>query len=188
MARFSKVSIFSDLNNPNDISLVDEFADIQCGWSEKELIDCFRPGIEDLSEKRKEDFGTTLKELRDYYDGYLFTEEGSRLYNPYTILKTLTNKRIDPYWLDSGTPSFLARRIRLQGIFPPNINGQTCTRDELIAVGLHDRNPIPLIFQTGYLTIDTYCEDMYDLRFPNRELNFIENKDERDLEYEIQSV
>ena len=155
VARFSKVSIFSDLNNLDDISLEDAYADI-CGWSEEELLRYFRPGIEDLAENRKEDFATTLKELKDYYDGYLFTEEGSHLYNPYSILKALKKMRIDPYWFDSGTPTFLARRIRNRGMYPPDLNGQTCTRDELIAVGLHDRNPIPLMFQTGSLTIAEY--------------------------------
>ena len=171
VARFSKVSIFSDLNNLNDISLVDDFADI-CGWTERELIENFRDGIEILAEKRKEDFDTTLGQLRDYYDGYLFTEEGSLLYNPYSILKALANKRIDPYWFDSGTPTFLARRIRNRGMFPPDLNGQTCTRDELIAVGLHDRNPIPLMFQTGYLTIAEYDPNsqLYELRYPNMEV------------------
>lgn len=170
VARFSKVSIFSDLNNLDDISIVDEYADI-CGWSEQELIGTFRAGIQTLADKRKEDFETTLKELRDYYDGYLFTEEGSRLYNPFSILKALKNKRIDPYWFVSGTPTFLARRIKNMRIFPKDINGQTCTRDELLAVGLNDSNPIPLMFQTGYLTIGSQLgDDMYLLRFPNKEV------------------
>ncbi|MDE6510828.1 MAG: ATP-binding protein, partial [Muribaculaceae bacterium] len=169
-ARFNRISIFSDLNNLDDISLDDAYADI-CGWNEKELIDYFTPGIQALAEKRKEDFGTTLKELRDYYDGYLFSEEGSRLYNPYSILKALKKQRIDPYWFDSGTPTFLARRIKNMRIFPPDVNGKTCTRDELIAVGLNDRNPIPLMFQTGYLTIGSQLgDDLYELRFPNREV------------------
>ncbi len=170
VARFNKVSIFSDLNILDDISIVDEFADI-CGWSEKELIDNFSNGIRTLAEKRREDFSSTIKELRDYYDGYLFAEEGSRLYNPYSILKALKNKRIDPYWFDSGTPTFLARRIKNLRVFPPDVNGKMCTRDELIAVGLNDRNPIPLMFQTGYLTIGTLLgDDIYELRFPNREV------------------
>ncbi|MDE6741890.1 MAG: ATP-binding protein [Muribaculaceae bacterium] len=170
VARFNKVSIFSDLNILDDISIADEFADI-CGWSEKELIDNFCQGIQSLAEKRGEDFSTTVKELRGYYDGYLFTEEGSRLYNPYSILKALKNKRIDPYWFDSGTPTFLARRIKNLRVFPPDVNGKMCTRDELIAVGLNDRNPIPLMFQTGYLTIGTLLgDDIYELRFPNREV------------------
>ncbi|MDE7346470.1 MAG: ATP-binding protein [Muribaculaceae bacterium] len=171
VARFSKVSIFSDLNNLDDISLDDAYADI-CGWSEEELIENFRDGIQTLAEKRNEDFDTTLKELRGYYDGYLFTEEGSRLYNPYSILKALKKIRIDPYWFDSGTPTFLARRIMRQGTFPPDINGKKCDREALQAVGLNDRNPIPLMFQTGYLTIADYNRDtgLYELRFPNREV------------------
>ena len=171
VARFSKVSIFSDLNNLNDISMVDDFANI-CGWTEKELIENFHDGIEALAKKRQEDFEATLSQLRNYYDGYLFTEEGSRLYNPYSILKALTNKEIYPYWFDSGTPIFLARRIKRQGTFPPDINGKKCERETLQAVGLNDRNPIPLMFQTGYLTIASFYKDtrLYELRFPNREV------------------
>ena len=152
VARFAKVSIFSDINNLNDISMVNEYADI-CGWSEEELLRYFRQGIEKLASEREEDFEDTLQEMRKYYDGYLFALKGNRLYNPYSVLKALTNNEIDPYWFDSGTPTFLAKRIRKRHIFPSDINGQKCTRKDLIAVGLNDRNPLPLMFQTGYLTI-----------------------------------
>ena len=171
VARFSKVSIFSDLNNLNDISLVNEYADI-CGWSEEELLGYFRPGIAELAEEREEDFEETLAELRRFYDGYLFAPKGHRLYNPYSVLKALTNKEIDPYWFDSGTPTFLARRIRRRGTYPPDLNGQMCTRDELIAVGLDASDPVPLMFQTGYLTMARYDKEMklYELRYPNVEV------------------
>lgn len=171
VARFSKVSIFSDLNNLDDISLDNAYADI-CGWTENELMDNFHIGIEALAKEREEDFETTLKALRDFYDGYLFTPKGSRLYNPFSVLKALKKKEIDPYWFDSGTPTFLARRVKARGTFPPDINGQMCTREELIAVGLEDSNPIPLMFQTGYLTIAAFHKEMnlYELRFPNREV------------------
>ncbi|MDE5585725.1 MAG: ATP-binding protein, partial [Muribaculaceae bacterium] len=171
VARFSKVSIFSDLNNLNDISMVNEYADI-CGWSEEELIDCFRTGIGNLADERDEEFEETLTELRRFYDGYLFAPKGSRLYNPYSVLKALANKEIDPYWFDSGTPTFLARRVRAQGTFPPDINGKKCTKKELSAVGISDSNPLPLMFQTGYLTIAGYdkISRLYELRFPNQEV------------------
>lgn len=171
VARFAKVSIFSDINNLRDISMVDDYADI-CGWTEDELIRDFHDGIEVLAQKRDEDFDSTLKELRNHYDGYLFTEEGSRLYNPYSILTALSNNKIDPYWFDSGTPTFLARRIKNRQIFPPEINGQKCARKDLVTVGLNSRNPLPLMFQTGYLTIAAYNKDtrLYELRFPNREV------------------
>lgn len=171
VARFSKVSIFSDLNNLKDISMEDAYADI-CGWSEKELVDNFRPGIEAVARKRGENFEDTLKALRDYYDGYLFTEEGSRLYNPYSVLNALDKKRIDPYWFETGTPTFLVKRIKARGTYPPDINGKKCTREDLFSVGLYDRNPLPLMFQTGYLTIASYNKElnMYELRFPNYEV------------------
>ncbi len=171
VARFNKVSIFSDLNNLKDISMEDAYADI-CGWSEKELVDNFRSGIENVAKKRGEDFDATLKALRDYYDGYLFTEEGSRLYNPFSVLCALDKKRIDPYWFETGTPTFLVKRIKARGTYPPDINGKKCTREDLLAVGIYDRNPIPLMFQTGYLTIGTYNRElnMYVLRFPNYEV------------------
>ena len=171
VARFSRVSIFSDLNNLDDISMDKAYADI-CGWSEEELLRYFRPGIEDLAEERDEDFEETLTALRDYYDGYLFALKGSRLYNPYSVLKALKKLEINPYWFDSGTPTFLARRIKRQGTFPPDINGKKCDREALQAVGLNDRNPLPLMFQTGYLTIARYDRDtgLYELRFPNMEV------------------
>lgn len=171
VARFNRVSIFSDFNNLKDISLADEYADI-CGWSENELVGYFRSGIEGLARKRKENFQATLKALRDYYDGYLFAQGGSRLYNPYSVLNALDLKEIDTYWFGTGTPTFLARRIKANRTFPPDINGKTCTRKELTAVGLNDINPLPLMFQTGYLTIWKYREDegLYELRFPNHEV------------------
>lgn len=171
VARFSKVSIFSDLNNLDDISLESAYADI-CGWSETELLDNFRPGIEALAKEREEDFDSTMNELREFYDGYLFSLKGSRLYNPYSVLKALKKKAIDPYWFDSGIPTFLAKRIQVRGTFPPSINGTMCSRKELISAGLNDRNPIPLMFQTGYLTISKYHKDMllYEMQFPNREV------------------
>ncbi len=171
VARFNKVSIFSDLNNLDDISIEDDFANI-CGWTETELIENFRPGIEALAKKRKESFGVTVQTLRNYYDGYLFAEEGARLYNPFSILKALKKKRIDPYWFESATPTFLAKRIKTMGMFPADINGTECSREKLIEVGLNDRNPIPLMFQTGYLTIADVNpnSNLYKLRFPNREV------------------
>lgn len=171
VARFSKVSIFSDFNNLKDISMENAYADI-CGWTESELIDSFHPGIERLSAKRGENFDTTLKAMRDYYDGYLFAEEGSRLYNPFSVLNALDKIKIDPYWFETGTPTFLARWIRNNGIDPRDINGQSASKDELITVGFDEWDPVPLMFQTGYLTIGHYDDvtDLYDLRFPNFEV------------------
>ena len=171
VARFSKVSIFSDLNNLMDISMDNAYAGI-CGWSEDELLGNFRPGIESLAKEREEDFDATLRALRDYYDGYLFTPKGSRLYNPFSVLNALNMKAVEPFWFATGTPTFLARRVKALGTYPPDLNGKLCSKKELTSVGLEDANPIPLMFQTGYLTIGEYLSDLglYRLRFPNREV------------------
>ncbi len=171
VARFNRVSIFSDINNLKDISLVDRFSDI-CGWTEEEMVDSFKSGIENLARKRKEDFDTTLREMRRYYDGYLFTPEGSRLYNPYSVLRALDDERISPFWFATGTPTFLARRIKNMGTFPPDLNGRKCTEKSLMTIGISDRNPVPLMFQTGYLTIGSYNPEtqLYQLQFPNYEV------------------
>ncbi|MDE6290281.1 MAG: ATP-binding protein, partial [Muribaculaceae bacterium] len=171
VARFSKVSIFSDLNNLNDISMNNAYADI-CGWTEQELLDNFRPGIEALAQELDENFDTTLDELRKYYDGYMFSSKGSRMYNPFSILRALSTKEILPYWFETGTPTFLAKNIKRSGIDPESLIGQTQSYSNLIAVGVGTDNITALMFQTGYLTIDSYDirRKRYTLRFPNREV------------------
>ena len=171
VSRFSKVSIFSDLNNLKDISMYERYQEI-CGWTEEELTSNFLPGIEALAIRLRKSSQEVLNELRDYYDGYLFCEEGRRLYNPFSVLMALDSQRIMPYWFGTGTPTFLVKRIKAMGMYPPDINGKLCTENELLAVGLNAGNPIPLMFQTGYLTIASFRHDvdMYELRFPNREV------------------
>ncbi|MDE5791080.1 MAG: ATP-binding protein [Muribaculaceae bacterium] len=171
VARFNKVSIFSDLNNLEDISMDPQYADI-CGWSEEELIKIFHSGIEALAVAREEDYASTLGALREYYDGYLFASGGSRLYNPFSVLRALKVKEIESFWFATGTPTFLAKRVKTMGVYPPEINGTKCFKEELMAVGFDDSNPMPLMFQTGYLTIGSYDKktQIYELRFPNREV------------------
>lgn len=176
VARFSKISIFSDLNNLDDISMDNAYSDI-CGWTEEELTDNFRFGIESLAADRGEDFDTTLRALRDYYDGYVFSGKGAKIYNPFSVLKAFKGMEIKPYWFELGTPTFLVKRIKKKGIDPDSINGQTKSYSNLLAVGAGD--VIALMFQTGYLTIDSYDfrRQRYTLRFPNREveIGFAEN-------------
>lgn len=171
VARFTKVNIFSDLNNLNDISMANEYADI-CGWTETELMGNFQPGIEALAVEREEDYTTTLMEMRRFYDGYLFAPKGSRLYNPYSVLRSLNDKEIFAYWFATGTPTFLARWVKNNGISPWDVNGIVATKEELTSVGFDHLNPVPLMFQTGYLSVESYDREsqLYTLRLPNREV------------------
>lgn len=178
VTRFSKVSIFSDLNNIDDISLENAYSEI-CGWTEAELSENFKRGILALAEEREEEPTATLAALRDYYDGYRFAPKGSPVYNPYSVLRALKAKAIMPYWFDTGTPTFLAKRIKRSGINPDSINGQTQSYSNLIAVGSNTHNVTALMFQTGYLTIASFDSRRlrFTLRFPNREveIGFAEN-------------
>ncbi|MDE5869211.1 MAG: ATP-binding protein, partial [Muribaculaceae bacterium] len=178
VARFNKVSIFSDLNNLNDISMTDKYADI-CGWTEQELTDNFMPGITELAHNRKEGVADTVNALREFYDGYIFAKKGNRLYNPFSVLLALYNSEIEPYWFETGTPTFLVKRVKNSAIDLKKISLESRTRDDLISVGIMAHDPVPLMFQTGYLTISSYnsIRQRYALRFPNRvvELGFAKN-------------
>lgn len=171
VARFNRISIFSDLNNLKDISMYERYQEI-CGLTEDELTTHFHEGIAALSHRRRETTEQTLTALRNYYDGYLFSEEGRRLYNPYSVMMALDSLFIKPYWFDVGTPTFLAKRVKASRINPKDLNGESRRYSELMAVGLGTKNIVALMFQTGYLTIASYDyrSQRYELRFPNKEV------------------
>lgn len=171
VGRFSKVSIFSDLNNLSDISMKDRYATI-CGLTEDELKNTFRAGIEDLAQKTGKSYDETLTELQDYYDGYRFTAECPRMYNPFSVMLALDDRRIAPYWYETGTPTFLVKKVKEKGINLPLERELKLTESQLMTVSYELDDPVPLLFQTGYLTIDRYDPKLqrYILRFPNAEV------------------
>ena len=169
VARFNKVSIFSDLNNLRDISIQNDFADI-CGWTQEELIANFDDGIKRLASVNDITYDQAVAKMKSFYDGYKFTPRGSRLYNPFSVINALASSEFGKYWFQTGTPTFLAKRIMLNKILLPSLNSQWCGRYELETVGMNDSNPIPLLFQTGYLTIKSTDGDEYELHFPNEEV------------------
>ena len=92
--------------------------------------------------------------------------------NPFSVLHALRNREIEPYWFETGTPTFLARKIKERGVAMPALNGITRQRESLITVGINSSDAVPLMFQTGYLTIDSYDSRLrrMKLRFPNKEV------------------
>ena len=175
VTKFSKVSIFSDLNNLRDISLEKNYSGI-CGITETELKQVFKPEIDALAEERKLNYEETLAQLKKRYDGYLFHPKGENIYNPFSLLNAFTKKEIGSYWFSTGTPSFLVRTLQHQK--------EICIRDilenaEMDENSLQDyrpdmNNPIPILFQSGYLTLKGYDERMglYKLGFPNDEVKY----------------
>ena len=175
VTKFSKVSIFSDLNNLRDISLEKNYSGI-CGITETELKQVFKPEIDALAEERKLNYEETLAQLKKRYDGYLFHPKGENIYNPFSLLNAFTKKEIGSYWFSTGTPTFLVRTLQHQK--------EICIRDilenaEMDENSLQDyrpdmNNPIPILFQSGYLTIKDYDErlGLYKLGFPNDEVKY----------------
>ena len=171
VSRFSKLSVFSDLNNLKDISFEDGYADI-CGITEKELIENFTTGISALAAKRKEDFATACATLKKNYDGYRFAPEGSDIYNPWSVLNCMDKGRIGTYWNDTGAPSVIAEALYEADVDVEEILNSEWKLNRLAGLDLRNANPTALLYQTGYLTIADYDFE-YDevrLKVPNDEV------------------
>ena len=182
VTKFSKASIFSDLNQLRDISLSEDYAGV-CGITEAELEGTLHPEIEALGARRGMDVRGTLDALRARYDGYCFHPDGpgeraERLarcvYNPYSLLMSLKERRLGSWWFETGTPTFLARRIHDSGLDPRRLTDGTiyATESRLSDYRGDDPDPVPLMFQAGYLTICSAEEPTgeYALAVPNPEV------------------
>ncbi len=163
VSKFSKVSIFSGLNNLRDISLSPEYGTI-CGYTHEELQEHFAPYLD----------GVDMDEVRAWYDGYNF--RGENVYNPFDILLFLdNNKDFASYWFETGTPSVLVRMIREKQFFLPDLTRITVGEELLNSFDIENINLITMLFQTGYLTIREirtlgYLRQ-YILDFPNLEVS-----------------
>lgn len=171
VSRFSRMTVFSGLNNLRDISLLDQFADI-CGITERELETCFNQGIDRLASRLGTDHTGALAELKANYDGYHFTADCPDIYNPFSVLNALNDSCIRDYWFLSGTPTFLVRSIQQSGEFLPDMFSEKVDDSQLAQVDTYSTTPLALMFQTGYLTIKGYDarRRQYRLGIPNREV------------------
>ena len=174
ITKFSKVSIFSDLNNLLDISFDDEYSSL-CGITEEELKDNFLPEIEALSGKEGKTFEEMLSLLRQKYDGYRFSKKEERIYNPFSVCNAFYFKELGDYWFESGTPTFMVKLLEQRTFDLPNLDGKIALDpNDMDAYRVSDDNLVPLLFQAGYLTIkdyDSYYHE-YLLGFPNDEVRY----------------
>lgn len=179
VTKFSKVSIFSDLNNLQDISMLNDYAEI-CGLTQAEIEKTFKPEIERLAKNTKNSYDKMLEELKKRYDGYKFSVLGESVYNPFSILNTFNAGELKNYWFATGTPTFLVNYLKDAYYNVPDLDGNVEINETGIELYRADaKNPLPILFQSGYLTIKEYIEDvnMYRLGFPNDEVRygFLEN-------------
>ena len=174
VTKFSKVSIFSDLNNLRDISLEKQYAGI-CGITEAELKDNFQPEIQSLADEQELSYDQILAALQQWYDGYLFHPAGKGMYNPYSVLNAFAKKEIKSYWFETGMPTFLVNYLKDAHYFIPDLDGNVeLDEDGLQTYRAVTQEPFPILFQAGYLTIKEYIKDLrlYRLGFPNDEVRY----------------
>jgi hypothetical protein len=174
VTKFSKVSIFSDLNMLRDISMEEAYAGI-CGISGAELEGNFGPELAALAENNGMTYGEAVAEMRKRYDGYHFSRRGAGMFNPFSVLNTLAKKEFAYYWFETGTPTFLVDLMKRDGFDPMRFTeGITASERSLSDYRADSGDPVPLLYQSGYLTIAGYDAELdeYTLGFPNGEVRY----------------
>ena len=171
VTKFAQVSVFSGFNQPNDISMVSKY-DALCGITTDELNTVFADSIADLAQAMGRTVEETRKELQRHYDGYHFSSRMTDIYNPFSLLKAFDNLCIGDYWFQSGTPTYL---VRLLNHCNENLNemvGEYYDPQQFIDYKADIEQPLPMIYQSGYLTIKDYDSDLgqYKLDLPNDEV------------------
>ena len=171
VTKFSKVSVFSDLNNLMDISMSNRFANL-CGITEEELYSNFKEDIIELGRQNKLNEEETKAALKEMYDGYHFTEESKDIYNPFSLLNTFAEMRFGSYWFETGTPTFLVELLKQSRYDLHRLTEEMASADSLGGIDTMNTNPVPILYQSGYLTIKGYDREfqVYYLGFPNKEV------------------
>ena len=170
VTKFGKVSVFSDLNNLMDLSRDHRYFDI-CGISEEELLRDFSDDIQELASANGQTFEQACEQLKTDYDGYHFCPDSPGMYNPFSILNTFAKKTYGSYWFETGTPTYLVELLKKSDYDLEEMSHVETDADVLDSI-FTDDNPIPVIYQSGYLTIKGYDKrfGIYTLGFPNREV------------------
>lgn len=171
VTKFGKVSVFSDLNNLQDLSMDEEYQAL-CGVTQDELETIFAEPIKQLATKYKLSVEEALYRLKERYDGYHFVENGIGIYNPFSLLNTFKRLQFGSYWFETGTPTYLVELLKQDNYRLPNLTKEVSTADVLNCIDTASNNPIPVLYQSGYLTIKSFDEEFgeYRLGFPNKEV------------------
>lgn len=175
VTKFSKVSIFSDLNQLNDISMDEAYAAI-CGMTADEVRKIFLPEVEAMAAHNGLSVEECFAELQKMYDGYHFHQQSVGIYNPFSLLNAFAKKEFGLYWFATGTPTFLVRKLKdenfdIQDFTNGHIRASAATLSDYRA---DNPNPVPLLYQTGYLTITDYNSKFrsFTLGYPNEEVKY----------------
>ena len=171
ITKFSQLSIFSELNNLENISMLDQYSAI-CGISKTELTTAMRPDIENLGKALGMTCEECLAELTNYYDGYHFSENSEDVFNPFSLIRAMNGQKIESFWFTSGTPSYLIKSLQKYHVNVTDIEQKDISIDDFDVSPEQMVSALPLLYQSGYLTIKKYnaFSKSYTLGYPNQEV------------------
>jgi len=169
VSKFSKVSLFSELNNLEDLSMQSEYADL-LGYTDDELVNSFRDYLPALAAENGLSAEECLADLRTWYNGYRFSRRETKGYNPFSILNVLKTRFFKNYWFETGTPSFLVQLIKEKNYPIPNLENLEVQEMFFSTYELENLRLEALLFQSGYITIHGYERNFYRLGYPNQEV------------------
>ena len=171
VTHYCMVNMYGGLNNLNDITFSDEFAGI-CGITETELHNYYEEGAAELAKEEGISVDEAFPLLKFHYDGYHFSKSLHDVYNPFSINNALYNKEIKDYWCRSGLPTLLSKSLMHNDFDVEKLKGKKVTEEDLSDLSIYTENPVPLFYQTGYLTLKDYDpkRKRYTLGYPNREV------------------
>ena len=171
VTKFSQVSVFSGFNQPADISMVSDF-DTLCGITQEEMELYFAEPIAALAQKYRQTIPEMRQLLKQRYDGYHFSTRMVDVYNPFSLLNVFRYKEMSDYWFSTGTPTYLVRLLNHAQEGLDEMTGRYYRRQEFVDYKATEERPLPMIYQSGYLTIKNYDweDDTFLLDFPNNEV------------------
>jgi len=171
VSKFSKAGVFSGLNNLEDITMTMQGCDL-LGWTQEELEENFKEHISELAKKEELSEPETIEKVRYWYDGYRFSDEDVKVYNPFSTLLLFKQRRFREHWFETGTPTFLINLIKKKDYVFEGIGTEEFQEVKFSSYDAEDIEPLPLLLQTGYLTISDYNKKTraYKLDYPNYEV------------------
>lgn len=171
VTKFGKVSVFSALNNLIDLSMDERYVAL-CGITEEEIRTNLEQELYELADRQRMGYEEVCRELKECYDGYHFVEDSIGIYNPFSLLNTFYKMKFGNYWFETGTPTYLVELLQMHHYDLHKMAHVETDADVLNSIDSSSTNPIPVIYQSGYLTIKGYDREfgIYRLGFPNREV------------------
>ncbi len=171
ISKISQMSIFSELNNLKILTMKDEYSSL-CGFTREELQTVFDDGIHKLAAENNLTYDEAMAALRRHYDGYHFSAKSPGIYNPFSIINALDDRELNSYWFSSGTPTFLVELLQEKGLDMLQLDEIWASRSRFDVPTERMSDPVPVLYQSGYLTIKEYDKErkQFRLGFPNEEV------------------